>query len=153
MMRIRRTAVLTLLALPALLSVGAGSGAAASSEGATIVHESGCVTYTFGTVCTDIRLEYNVARTPSGKSIFEVNAHSSLTYTAPGCSISGEGRAHDQYLYDAPVMEEHHISLRQEFRFDCPAQGLSVECTTTTRLHVTSGDVQFDEYEQLCKPL
>lgn len=151
-MRIRRIAVLTILALPVLLSVGAGSGAAASREGA-IVHESGCITYTFGTVCKDIRSEYNVARTPSGNIIFEVNAHGWLTYTAPGCSRSGDFQGHDQYLYDDPVMEEQHISMRGETRWDCPALGLSVECTTNTRLHVTSGDVQFDEYEQLCKPL
>jgi hypothetical protein len=153
MRRIRRTAVLTLLALPALLSVGAGSGAAASSDGATLVQESGCVTYTFGTVCDDVRLEYNVTRTPSGNIIWEANSSGSQTYTAPSCSIAHDVRTHDQYLYDAPVMEEHHISQQRESRFDCPALGLTVQCTVTSRLHFTSGEVQFDEYEQLCNPL
>ena len=153
---IRRTLLTTLLAVAALLAVGSGSAVAASSDGAVVVNEADCITYTdsfFGAVefCYDYKYEYNVTQTPSGNFNYQINGRGSNSFTAAGCTSETDSASHHHSLSNAPKTQEHHYSNKHQFQIDCGE--LSYTCTTTDHYHFANGRVQFSRPDDVCNPL
>jgi hypothetical protein len=123
----------------------AAPASAASSDGATVTHQSFCDDLGTAVICQDLKDEYGVTTAPSGNQIFEDNQRYSYTVTFLGGTQSGSGFQHNHTLFRQG--QEQEYSNHYSFTVTEPD---GTTCVMGEDFHFANGQVQYARPTMTC---
>ncbi|MGH3071663.1 MAG: hypothetical protein ACRDNB_05245 [Gaiellaceae bacterium] len=140
-----------LLLATVVLTIGS-SAAAATTTGATVVTDAGCITNVFATTCTVLRTTTNTTVTPSGNVSYVTNGTVEREIRfAFGGTYTATSEIHSHQLAkqgEVATASEHYEELT-----DYVSATYSLSCISSYDLHYANGEAQFSRSELECTTL
>ena len=131
----------------------AGTGAADSSNRASVTNYQDCSPTPFGTLCTDVKTVTKLVITPSGNLSFVSNGSTTFTsvWDAVGCTHSISDSFHQHWLANEDDDKTQSDRLTQTVSYQCGTSDLT--CVSTLDVHFANGEVQFERDHLVCTEL
>jgi hypothetical protein len=145
----RKLIVLGAALASALVTAGA---AGAAGDGATVIHDSGCVPNAFVTMCYEIHTVTNTATTPSGVTSYITNGtvdrHFFFTFS-PDATYSRTNDVHDHVLRKGGELHQESLRMEEITAFDLGG-GFAQTCVSTFNFAYANGETRLGEIAFEC---